>query len=183
MHSISIVGRRYALALMEVAVDQNIVGQVMADFELIEQTMVEAKQLRLAIQSPLIQAYKKAALLKEVFGGKVSQQVATFLFLLASKNRAEYLPEVIQEYRALLDEQNGVISVDIKTAVDLDDKQTKQLKDKLEAYTSKKVRVHLATDKQLIGGLTIQIGDTVLDGSIRHQLAMLKNNLAAGALN
>jgi len=181
MHSL--VGRRYALALMEVAKEQNIVGELMKDFDLIEQTMAEAKPLQLAVQSPLIQPYKKSALLKEIFLGKVSQQVATFLTLLANKGRAEYLPEVIQEYRALLDEQNGIISVDVKSAVDLDTAQAEKIKTQLETYTSKKVRVNLATDKQLIGGLTVQIGDTVLDGSIQHQLSELKNNLVAGALN
>ncbi|NTV45826.1 MAG: F0F1 ATP synthase subunit delta [Chlorobiales bacterium] len=179
----SIVGRRYALALIEVAEQQNKLADMIKDLTFIGEVVNGSKQLRHALQSPLIQGYKKSAFLTSIFQGQVSDQIAAFLKLLASKGRANLLMAVIEEFNTLLDERSGIITVDVKSAVEIDQVQSEELKQKLENYTAKKIRIRLATDKELIGGLTVKIGDTVLDGTIKHKLEMLREQLVSGSLN
>ncbi|NTW48272.1 MAG: F0F1 ATP synthase subunit delta [Chlorobiales bacterium] len=179
----SIVGRRYALALIEVAEQQNKLGDMINDLAFVDEVISGSKQLRVALQSPLIQGYKKATILISLFQGKVSDQTVGFLKLLATKGRADKLAAVIQEFKALLDERSGIINVDVSSAVELDQIQSEELRQKLENFTSKKIRIRLAIDKELIGGLTVKIGDTVLDGTIRHKLEMLREQLVKGSLN
>jgi F-type H+-transporting ATPase subunit delta len=71
----------------------------------------------------------------------------------------------------------------VTSAVEFGGSQQGLLHKKLEKYTGKNVRMHTALDKDLKGGLLIQIGDTVLDATIRHQLEMLKNRFLAGTAN
>lgn len=179
----SIVGRRYALALIEVAEQQNKLGDMIKDLAVVDEAISWSKELRLALHSPLIQGYKKAAFLTTLFQGQVSDQTVAFLKLLANKGRANLLAAVIQEFKTLLDEKSGIITVEVKSAVELDDVQSEELKQKLEKFTAKKIRIRLATDKELIGGLTVKIGDTVLDGTIKHKLEMLREQLVSGSLN
>ncbi len=179
----SIVGRRYALALLEVAEEKKIVDTFLSDFKLIEQTLNESKELDLAISSPLIQVEKKAGFLKAIFEGKVSKDISVFLDLIARKGRANHLRQIIVAFKGLLDEKNGIIEVEVKSAVELDKIQSNELKQKLDKFTSKNTRIRLSTDKELIGGLTVKIGDTVLDSSIRHQLSQLSESFKQGSFN
>lgn len=179
----SIVGRRYALALLEVAEEKNLIQSFLNDFEIIEKALNEVKELDLAITSPLIQADKKAAILKNIFQDKVSEEISGFLHLISKKGRANALKEIIEAFKVLLDEKNGIVEVDVKSAVELDKIQSDALKQKLDRYTSKNTRIRLSVDKELIGGLTVKIGDTVLDSSIKHQLAQLSDSFKQGAFN
>lgn len=179
----SIVGRRYALALAEVAEQQNTLGDMVKDLSYIDEVIKGSKQLRIVLQSPLIQGYKKAGILTSLFQGQVSDQSVGFLKLLASKGRSDKLAEVIAEFNALLDEKSGIVTVDVKSAVELDQIQSEELRQKLENFTAKKIKIRMATDKELIGGLTVKIGDTVLDGTIKHKLEMLREQLVNGSLN
>ncbi len=179
----SIVGRRYAQALLEIAGEKNLVKTFLADFELIEEALNQSKELDLAIASPLIQAEKKAAILKDIFGSKVSKEISTFLHLIAKKGRAGILRQIVTDFKSILDDKNGIVEVDVKSAVELDKVQSDALKQKLDAYTSKNTRIRLSVDKELIGGVTVKIGDTVLDSSIRHQLSQLRESFKEGALN
>ena len=179
----SIVGRRYALALLEIGEEKKIVDTLLSDFEFIDRTLNDSKELYLAIASPLIQAEKKAVFLKAIFDGKVSKDILVFLDLIARKGRANHLKEVIRAFKTLLDDKNGVIEVDVKSAIELDKIQSNELKQKLDKFTSKNTRIRLSTDKELIGGLTVKIGDTVLDSSIRHQLSQLSESFKQGSFN
>jgi len=179
----SIVGRRYALALLEVAEEKNLIQSFLNDFEIIEKALNEVKELDLAITSPLIQADKKDAILKNIFQDKVSEEISGFLHLISKKGRANALKEIIEAFKVLLDEKNGIVEVDVKSAVELDKIQSDALKQKLDRYTSKNTRIRLSVDKELIGGLTVKIGDTVLDSSIKHQLAQLSDSFKQGAFN
>jgi F-type H+-transporting ATPase subunit delta len=71
----------------------------------------------------------------------------------------------------------------VKTAVELQRNEQKALQERLEQYTSRRVRLRVSIEKELKGGLVIQIGDTVLDGSVTHQLELLRSRLLSGALH
>ncbi len=175
--STAIASRRYATALLDVAEEGGFVDTVTADLEMIRDTASGSRELLKLLKSPLVKGDTKFRVLKEVFKGKLGEKTLLFVDLLCRKKRAPLLLEVIDEYAALRDERSGILNIDVRSAVELDQEQSGRLIDGLAAYTGKKIRAKLSLDEQLLGGATVKIGDTILDGSVRHQLQLLKGAL------
>jgi F-type H+-transporting ATPase subunit delta len=95
------------------------------------------------------------------------------LIRLTEKERENALPKIIEAFFRLEEEALGIVRVDIKTAKELTVQQTGQLKSWFEAYLKKQVRIVIKVDSQLIGGFVATVGDTMFDGSVKHQLEML----------
>lgn len=167
------VARRYANALMQVAVATKAVDRTAEDLGLVGRALKGSRELWLLLASPVVPETKKASIVNEMFGKRVSAPTMMFLDLLVRKHREVVLDEVIEQFHALHDEMLGLITVDVKTAVDLQPKQEKTLIAELERRTGKKVRLQVTRDPSIMGGLMVKIGDTVVDASVRHQLARL----------
>jgi F-type H+-transporting ATPase subunit delta len=178
----SIVGNRYALSLVQTA-DAATENIIRTDFETVGATLAQSRQLVAVLRNPIIKASDKAAVLAQIFTGKISAKTMEMLTLLVRKGRAGRIVEVISEFNGLLDKRDGVIDVEVRSAVALDTAEESALVKKLEAMTGKKVRVNAKVQQDLIGGLTTRIGDTVIDGSITRKLAQLRERFKAGALN
>ncbi|ACF47245.1 ATP synthase F1, delta subunit [Prosthecochloris aestuarii DSM 271] len=177
--SSAIASRRYAAALLDVAEDSGVVEQVDTDLEMISATIADSHDLVVMLKSPLIKGDTKAKALKAVFHGMLNEKTLLFIDLICRKKRADHLPQMVEEYKALRDERSGLINVDVNSAVKLEDEQARELINSLATYTGKKVRARLALDEKLLGGVTVKIGDTIIDGSVRHQLDMLRVALTA----
>lgn len=177
--STAIASRRYASALLDVAVEGNFLETVTGDLQLIQEVISASRELQLALKSPLIKGDHKSRILEEVFRGKIGDKTMIFLKLLSHKKRANLIVEVVAEFTTLLDEKNGYLNADVKSAVKLSDEQARELVNGLSSRTGKKIRAKMSLDESLIGGFTVKIGDTILDGSISHQLHQLKRSLAA----
>jgi F-type H+-transporting ATPase subunit delta len=89
----------------------------------------------------------------------------------------------MRTYRALRDEQRGVVTARVRTALPLDDTEREKLKSELEDLTGQTVRLETRQDESLIGGVVVRIGDTVYDGSARHQLESLRDRMEEQALS
>jgi F-type H+-transporting ATPase subunit delta len=177
--SSAIAGRRYAVALLEVAVEGNFLESVTEDLRKIQEVLAGSHELVTALRSPLINVDLKSKILEEIFRNEIGEKTMIFIKLLAHKKRANLLAGVISEFNALIDERNGVINADVKSAVKLSDEQAKELVNSLSDRTGKKIRARMLLDENLIGGVSVKIGDTIIDGSISHQLEMLKHSLLA----
>jgi F-type H+-transporting ATPase subunit delta len=177
--SSAIAGRRYAVALLDVAVEGNFLERVTEDLQKIQEVLGTSHELVVALKSPLINVDLKSRILEEIFKSEIDAKTMIFIKLLAHKKRANLLADVIAEFNALIDERNGVINADVKSAVKLSEEQAKELVNGLSSRTGKKIRARMSLDESLIGGVTVKIGDTILDGSISHQLQMLKNSLVS----
>jgi F-type H+-transporting ATPase subunit delta len=90
------------------------------------------------------------------------------------------LSEISAQYQALKNEREGVVEVEVHTAFEMNDGQLADLVARLEKKTGRKVKARVSVDKGLIGGVKVVIGDKVIDGSARAQLAALENALKAG---
>ncbi len=176
--SSAIASRRYASALLDVAVDGNFLEKVTEDLQKILEVLDQSHELILALRSPLIKGDTKSRILEEIFRTDICDKTMIFVKLLAHKKRAGLLPEVISEFSTLLDEKNGIVNADVKSAVKLSDDQARDLVNGLSVRTGKKIRAKMSLDEALIGGVTVKIGDTILDGSVSHQLQLLRKSLA-----
>jgi len=171
---------RYALALIGLAEEMKQLDDVSKDIHDLERLIRSSRELVLFFKSPVITREKKKTVLTELFKGKVSEVMFQFIKLLAAKNREALLPEIIVQYNKLLDQKRGIIPVIVRTASSFSKEQERQLVERLQAMTKKTPRIEFVQDASLIGGFAVQYDDTVWDGSVRHQLEVLKKRLVHG---
>jgi F-type H+-transporting ATPase subunit delta len=171
---------RYALALLETAVETKAVEKVSKDFEMVEALMKSSRDFLLFLRSPVVNTQKKKSIFTSLLKDRLDEITLKFILLLTTKNRETILPEIIQQYYRLRDKRLGIENVSVRSAVTLTKEQEKKLAARLEQITKKKIRLHPAEDRQLKGGLTVQIGDTVWDGSVVHQLELLRERFTKG---
>jgi len=169
--------RRYATALFNAARKAGVVDQVESDLGLVSFTVESSPRLRQALESPLVPAERKHGVLDGVFRGKVHEVTLSYLYLLVDKRREEAITATEPVYIELANEARGIVSVNVTTAAPLSKEQEARLKAKLSERTGKTVELAVRVDPSIIGGVSIKIGDTVIDGSIKGQLGTLREKL------
>jgi F-type H+-transporting ATPase subunit delta len=174
------VARRYAASLMAAAEAGKTMDRTAKDLAAVAGVLRSSRDLRLMVASPVVPAPKKSAVFRAVFGGMVAKETLSFLDFLLAKKREQHLAGIIEEFDALRDEKLGIVNVDVTSAVEFTPSQQEDLTNELERYTRKKVRVRIAVDRAIKGGLVVRIGDTVLDASIRRQLEVLRERFLTG---
>ncbi len=108
---------------------------------------------------------------------EVDSVMGNFLNLLVEKKRAEILPEIAEEYKTMVDEEKNISHGSVTSAVELSDELRENVRTTLEKLTGKKVELTASVDPSIIGGIIAKVGDLVLDGSIKTQLAGLKDSI------
>lgn len=176
-----IVARRYAQALYEEAEREGITEQVDADVETIRASLEASRDLVLLFQSPVISREKKSNVVEALFGERLQATTLRFLKLLIAKRREDTFPSVVQAYRELRDQQLGIVEVHTRVFAPMSESEEKSLVAKLENMTGSRVRLNTTVDTSLLGGVVVRVGDTVYDGSVRHQLATLREQMALGS--
>ncbi len=174
------VARRYAGALYEEAVRDQQVEKVDADIELIRESLDGSRDLVNFFGSPVISREKKGAVVKALFADRVQPTTLRFLDLLVSKRREGIFPTVVQAYRELRDDQLGIVPAHARVALPLSEAEEKSLAQTLEKLSGKRVRLTVSQDADLLGGVVVRVGDIVYDGSVRNQLANLRERLEHG---
>lgn len=165
------IGKRYAEAIYEVAVQKN---EVKSIYDVLNATMELYKtdiDFRNFITHPLIKESEKKETLKKIFSD--SNEGVEILFYILEKGRIAQIREIVAEYVKLDYAKNQILDVEATFAVALSDEQKEKLSKNLENKTGKKIKLVVNVDKSLIGGGIIKIGDEVTDGSIRRQLETL----------
>lgn len=175
--------RRYANAMLQSAIEKDILEEVHMDMELIHNTVTGSRDLVLFLKSPVIKNDIKRKALMGIFEDRVKPETSILLNLLLDKNREQLLEAICKSYLDLYNVHKGIIDVGVFSAFDLADDQKKDLLKMLEQSTGKKVILDFTTDKSLRGGLAVRIDDTVIDGTIKHKISQLKNQFAANAAN
>jgi F-type H+-transporting ATPase subunit delta len=168
---------KYAQAIYELAAEQNVLEQVEMELKLVESTIETYSDLATLIYHPRVLAQAKKETLNKILGQDVSEVVLKFLMVLVDKRREMILPDIIREYVKQANEARNIIEAQVTTAIPLDSAQQTALMNKLSLVTGKVVVLKAQIDKAIIGGVIVQIGDKLIDGSIARQLQLLKNTL------
>ena len=175
------VARRYALALMSAAEDTGTLETTTADLVLLDGITRSSREFRLFLTSPVVSVNRKTAVARELLAARTGVVTLTFVELLIRKQREPLLPDIIEQYAALRDQRLGIVNVDITSATELTAQQQHTLRTELERFTQKTVRLRLAVDGTIKGGLVVRIGDTVYDASLTRQLERLRECFVRGA--
>lgn len=168
---------KYAQAIYELAAEKNLLDQVEAQLGLIASTLETHSDLATFLYHPRVLAQAKKEMLGKIFEQDVTDFVLKFLMLIIDKRRETVLPAIIREYVRLANDARNIIEAAVTTALPLDDKQQTALKNKLGLVTGKTIVLKMQIDKAIIGGVIVQIGDKLIDGSVARQLEIMKNSL------
>jgi F-type H+-transporting ATPase subunit delta len=141
--------------------------------------VAEDRRVQAAIADPARSDAQAAGVFISILAGRLDGQAENFVRVLAENKRLELLPEIHLQYEVLKNEREGVIEAQVVSAFELTEAQVAELAQRLEKRTGRKVRTRVQVDKALIGGVKVVIGDKVIDGSARGQLAALENALKA----
>ncbi|MGQ0509893.1 MAG: F0F1 ATP synthase subunit delta [Betaproteobacteria bacterium] len=174
----STIARPYAEAAFRLADAQGKLADWSATLSNLAAVAADAR-VRAAIGDPNVPAAKVAGMLISILSGKLSSEADNFVRVLAENGRLEVLSEIRTQYEALKNEREGLVEAEITSAFDMDQAQLADLVSRLEKKTGRKVKARVSVDKSLIGGVKIAIGDKVIDGSARAQLAALETALKA----
>ena len=172
------LARRYAIAVVTLAREQDAVERVGADLRTIADAIGERGIVADFFVAPVIQRSDKERILCDAFEGRVHPIALHTVLLLVRKRRETLLQAIVAEYLALERAARGVERLSLQSARALDRAEYSQLISKLEAVYGKKFEVAEAVDPGLIGGLRIMMGDRRIDATISGRLAALARELA-----
>ncbi len=173
------VTRRYAKALFEQAGEQKVLDRVSEDLKYIRKVNDESVDFRMLLSSPIIHSTDKKSVFAKDFKQKVHTLTFDFLILLLDKNREELLPEMIDFFMKLNDDAQKIIRARLITAHKFAAEQLKALKKQLDHFSGKNVILEQHVDSALLGGFIVRLDDTVIDTSLRNQLAKLRESMVS----
>jgi F-type H+-transporting ATPase subunit delta len=175
------VSRVYAEAIVNAASNA---GQVVDVLDQLDQIVAEVlrpfPQFADLLTSPAVSTQDKNRILVETFEGRALPTVVRFLRVLNQHGRFGLLAAIAHQSRALWNRRQNRQPVSVRSAVPLDEQQLAALRDRLAGLTHATPVIHLEVDPSLIGGLVVQVGDDVYDGSVRNQIAQLRRSLLEG---
>jgi F-type H+-transporting ATPase subunit delta len=173
-----LVEKRYAEALVKISVEKNLIEQHQQELGLVAEMYGGSEDLKNFLLNPRNDRDTKKAFLRNVFSGRIQDEILGLLLLLLDKGRIKYLKGIYEEYVKLADEKRNVLSMSIITAEPLDAGQVKSISENFrKLYSASSVKSEVVVDGSLIGGIKVKIGDKLLDGSIKGRLKDLQEIL------
>lgn len=177
----SVVSRRYARALIDLAMQEGIADQVEKHFGRTVKTIIENRKLKNFFFNPAFNGEDKRKLLDMVIDEiRISGLLKRFLILLIEKDRFPWIREIYKEYVHFADEIHNRAEAEVTTALPLKEEDKKSLQAKLEALSGKRIYLKVKEDPTLIGGAVTRIGSVVYDGSIKSSMIKLKEQIVKG---
>jgi F-type H+-transporting ATPase subunit delta len=140
----------------------------------------EVPELRELLRNPQLDPRARAAALEDVLAGG-DQLLRNFLLVLVDKGRIGELEVIAEEFERLVAEQEGVLSAELTTAVELSDDDERRLLQQIETASGRKVEATRHVDPGLIGGIVLQVGSYRLDASVRGRLDRLRRALVGAS--
>jgi ATP synthase F1 delta subunit len=170
----------YARALWEAAEDADKVDRVREELHQIADALAEDRNLQVFFFSPYLSSEeKKQGLHKAVTDADAL--IVNFLDVLVDNHRMPALMRIRREYDRLWDDAHQLLPVQITSAVQLDEQVVEQIGRRIGEQTGRKVELSSNVDPDVLGGLVVRVGNTVLDASIRHRLEHLRKQVARAA--
>lgn len=171
------IGSRYSKALFELLKENNILDGAEKDMPEVVRVIDGDEELKSFLTHPAIGKQEKKDVLAKLFKGKVKDLVFDFLCLLVDKKREEYISIINEELGLLLLDYQGRQICRVSSAFDLSPEVKGLIIEGLSKSTGKKIELEETVDRELIGGIKVQIGDKVFDGSIKSGLENVREAL------
>jgi ATP synthase F1 delta subunit len=170
----------YANALFEVASENGVIDDVRDQLGEFADELDKNRDLQVFLFSPYFSSQEKKDGIRKIVVD-ADERFLNFLELLAERHRMPAIFRIRRAYDALWREENKLLPVTVTSAIELDEGLVQGLGEKIEEQTGKKVELTSRVDPDVLGGLVLQVGNMVLDASIRNRLEQLRKQVATAA--
>lgn len=171
------VANRYAVALYELAKEHNVLDQLEQELKIVEKVVSENPSFLTILKQPKITKDAKKALVKEVFQ-EASATIINTILLLIDRKREDLLLEIAEEFFLLANDARGIADAKVFSVRALTSDEEKALSDVFAKKVGKsELRIKNIVDNSLIGGIKLQIGNTIFDGSVKGKLERIERQL------
>jgi F-type H+-transporting ATPase subunit delta len=167
--------RRYAEAVYQIALSEKAVDDFASSLQRLQQAL--GGEVVRALRNPGIPLRARRAALDAATAGE-PKAIRSLLDLLLERERIALFPQIAASYVDLVERRAGIVKGRITTATEISASDRDELVRRLERSSGKKIRATFAVDGSLIGGAQVQIGDRLIDSSLKAQLAELERELA-----
>lgn len=169
---------KYSKALVACAAQVNALEQLDAELDRFARLLEKQTALRQILLSPIISLRQKKELLRAVFKEQRPSPLLTgFLELLLEKRRFNLFPEINRSYKELIYSRRRKMKVTAESRFALDARQKEMIRDKLAKIYQKKIDLSVRENPALLGGLRVCVGHKVYDGSLKKQLALIRDEI------
>jgi len=176
----STAARRYAEAAFEIARRDGTLDRWSDDLRLAADVLAQPEVARI-VDNPATPFAARREVLARLFETRISPNAYNLTLLLARRGRLSIAPAVAAEYKRLVDRERGVVPATVTSAIPLEPAELAAIDARVREMTGARTEITTALDPALIGGITVRIGDRLIDASVRGRLERLRDRIAAGA--
>jgi F-type H+-transporting ATPase subunit delta len=167
----------YAAGMLELARAEGVVDRVSDELYRVARALETSADLRLALSDPRLPLERKQGIVEDLLGGRVLPLTLNLVSFVVAAGRSSDLPAIADRLAERAASERDLAVAEVRTAFELDEETVRRLAESLSRATGKQVEVKTVVDPSLIGGLVTRVGDTVIDGSLRHRLESLRQAL------
>jgi F-type H+-transporting ATPase subunit delta len=167
----------YARALLEIAQAEERLADIEDELFRFARVVEGNDDLRMALANPGLPLDRRAAIVDELLEHRALPTTRAIATFIVGAGRGHDLPAIVQRFVEMAAQTREHEVAEVRSATPLDDAQRERLAQALSRATGKNVEVKIVVDPTLMGGLVATIGDTVIDGTVRHRLEQLKETL------
>lgn len=172
----AVAERIYANALFAAAKEKGTLDLAREELQEFRRAVSQVSELRALLESPEIDTRERTEALRAILAD-ADPLVRNFLLLVTEKGRAHELADIVQEFETLVAREQGILEVELTTAVELSEEDARGILDRIEGASERKLRATRKVDPRLIGGFVLQAGSHRVDASVRARLERLRREL------
>lgn len=170
------IAQRYAQALFDVGEEFSKIETLHHDLQKIDHLVEQSEDLAGFLKNPVVPAEKRRAILKDIFHGKIDPLTYKFILFLEAKGRLAHLKSICPVFDRLRAGARGILRAQWNSSVELSPHDVHALTDYLKSkFDGKEVEASRHVDPRILGGIKIQVGDTVYDYTLQTQLKKFKH--------
>jgi F-type H+-transporting ATPase subunit delta len=171
--------RGYAEGLLKIVEAEGDLERVEDELFRFGKLLEENHDLKQALSDSSVERAQRIKIVDELLAGKVSPHTVGLITFVVTQDRARQLPQILEELSAMASERRQAVLAEVRSAVPLDETQRAELATALSKATGKTVELKVLVDPSVLGGVYAKVGDTVIDGTVRRRLELLKEQVKA----
>ena len=173
----SVISLTYGAALFEAAKDTGKEEVFLRELEILDEILKETPEAGEFLNSPAIMASDKKKIIESSLKGTFSREMINFLFVLVDKSRTAEIRKIRKQYIRLYDKERNMAEGELYSAIPLSAEQLSKFEEQMSALLHKQIKLRNIVDKELIGGIKIQVDGKMIDKSLRADLDGLLRSL------
>lgn len=171
------VEKIYSEAVFELASEQKCADSIKEELEALAAVFKDNPELPKLLSAPTVTMSEKLSVIEKLFKGRISDMSYNLLCVTAEKGRARLIPDIAEDYKNRWYEMKNIAEIKVTSSVPLSDTLKAKLKAKLEKVYGKTVILTERVDETLMGGVVINYGNTMIDGSVKTKLEAVRKQI------